>query len=684
MSTPYIISWLNRRYTGVQYDSREGDVTTLSIDVTEVIDYSAKEVYAYGKGTTKQARDEAGATDIAILKGKLILTIKSTLDKIFSLVRPSDTLILVVDGAYPMASIAHERSKRFISMASNVQMVKKQEAKNKISSKLFDTSSLTPGTPLMREIDLAIKSWIAKHRQNLPPRVLYYSHMVPGYAIDKIMDLIREEEIGEGYHVIYSKGEQVILSALVAPTTGIEVMRTYKIRGGTNLTKFVSIDKLIIGIHDLLGKRSTSIHDFVLMNALMGSKFLPKSPSMSIYVPRKGSIVKAVPGIENMIGVYTALNISLTNPRTGDIDWESFKLFLVELAEKEPEMLGDQLAESNLRVDSVISRSSVVETRINPYSRTIHNDVKATGKFNRKIFRDNWYSNAIGPKSNSKLTRTADTILAAYGKKKYGTDKVNIVNMCVDYLTGIAWLNNYYTMGSSGVNLDWYYKRHHAPMLVDISATLQKIGSISRHLPTETQKALNVIHVLMSVLPGPSSYQLPRSVSEIMTEDSSDIMYLYPKEFAIDYNNKSSGTALIPKPSYREISGALSLISLTQLERQLYNSANGYESKVEGYKKPVMSKEDGGARNTPLKKKATNSDRSTKGKSMKRPTVGRQTRKDFLRGAAGLTAEGGTRPINVGTIGECLSALPSRSRGKCININLEIGNVDATNLPPLD
>ena len=52
---------------------------------------------------------------------------------------------------------------------------------------------------------------------------------------------------------------------------------------------------------------------------------------------------------------------------------------------------------------------------------------------------------------------------------------------------------------------------------------------------------------LLSVLPPQSSYLLPDSISKLMTNPKSSLIYLYPKEFDQDFINKKKYWMAIPK-----------------------------------------------------------------------------------------------------------------------------------------
>ncbi len=109
------------------------------------------------------------------------------------------------------------------------------------------------------------------------------------------------------------------------------------------------------------------------------------------------------------------------------------------------------------------------------------------------------------------------------------------------YVEGLAWVLQYYFQGCP--SWEWYYPYHYAPFAADFkgiseaNVTFEK-GIISR--PFEQ---------LMSVLPAASRDNLPEVFHSLMTNQDSEIIDFYPKEFEVDLNGKKmawQGVALLP------------------------------------------------------------------------------------------------------------------------------------------
>ena len=132
-----------------------------------------------------------------------------------------------------------------------------------------------------------------------------------------------------------------------------------------------------------------------------------------------------------------------------------------------------------------------------------------------------------------------------YYEQKFGADPKDIAfrnRVARDYVEGLAWVLHYYSQGCP--SWTWYYPHHYAPFAADF-VDLDRIGAIrfEKGIPFKPYEQL------MGVLPATSNHAIPEVFRGLMTNEGSDILDFYPKEFVVDLNGKKfewQGVALLP------------------------------------------------------------------------------------------------------------------------------------------
>jgi len=170
----------------------------------------------------------------------------------------------------------------------------------------------------------------------------------------------------------------------------------------------------------------------------------------------------------------------------------------------------------------------------------------------------------------------------------------NIMNLSKHYLTGIAWVYRYYQLGTSNVNIKWFYRTFHAPLFTDIFPVLNNIlakeskvdlSNGTLLIPKFTENITNVdgdlglspIHQLLSVLPKYSERLLPPEVLAL-TEPMGILGDLYPTEFNIELDGKDAewqGEVIIPMVDPDRVIDAVSQnIKFSPERSQLFQEAS--------------------------------------------------------------------------------------------------------------
>ena len=116
---------------------------------------------------------------------------------------------------------------------------------------------------------------------------------------------------------------------------------------------------------------------------------------------------------------------------------------------------------------------------------------------------------------------------------------------CEEYLSGLHWVLNYYTIGVP--HWKWYYKRHYAPFAYDLSQYIEKFKFISPVY--EPSQPILPFQQLLCLLPPKSANLLPNPLSSILSDPSSELKKYCPDTFKIDTSGKRQeweGIVLIP------------------------------------------------------------------------------------------------------------------------------------------
>jgi len=323
------------------------DIYGISIDCNGLIHRVAAQVFGYGTkldGSPLTVQEKAiirnkFQNDYASLETEFLDKIDSTLTHVFiNILRPSHYLILTIDGVAPFAKINQQRSRRFGTVQDNLNLQKRWQESDAISAYntsnslksrkeiekekrvredivqdrpilLFDTASITAGTPLMEKVNKTIKLWFTKNKSKLPPYFLYSSHEVPGEGEHKIFALLKDLEkkiiedsegkinheiFKEQIHAIYGKDSDLCFLSAIQDYNFIWIRESsdrypYSM---FRLDAYVSIETIRnFIIYRMTNKDpdqfSTSekhfyMLDFILLGFLIGDDFVPAVPTLDL------------------------------------------------------------------------------------------------------------------------------------------------------------------------------------------------------------------------------------------------------------------------------------------------------------------------------------------------------------------------------------------------------------------
>jgi len=544
MGIPGLYRWLrDRGYKGVLRRNVPKFVSSFSLDANGIIHKCAQLVYAYGEFENPTRKRLIAKADPRMIEAEFYQTLSVKLQEIITQVRPTETLVIAVDGVAPQAKISQQRQRRFRSALEREDTV------------VFDSNCITPGTDFMIRLDNFIQRWIASYQATLPPKVIYSSHMVPGEGEHKILDLMRSGEIsGNGAHVLYGMDADLIMLSMISPLDHISLMRE-------DIRDVIDIDTLKFSLQQEL-KLPTAIPDFVVMIFTIGNDFLPHMPSLE-------NLDRA---IETLLRVYQETGVPLTTDN--DLNWPGLTQYLMNLAKEEPGLLQEE-AKRDVKYPSRMIQVATKRTEKmeeGDITKMVGHKITYTTEVDYNIFRGAWYQNALVPKGQAFAL-----IQALAPNHNFGVTMDKVIDLCKQYLVGMAWVYSYYTKGTEAINSEYVYRNHHTPLLSDIAAVLSQIGQVDGYLAHPNQVVLNPIHQLLSVLPLKSKELLPREVMHLMSKDS-PISDIYPQIAPIERDGKNAdwqGIVLIPfVDAYRVINAVNTTTSFSGARAKIYSQGS--------------------------------------------------------------------------------------------------------------
>lgn len=244
----------------------------LAFDLNGLIHRVAQQVFGYGASEDDVENEYYTLNGTIIVseedyQAKLDKLIRGVWEEVYRLVvelRPSDQLILAVDGIAPQAKITQQRRRRYRS------------ATERPAEQVFDSNAITPGTDLMEEIhkylyeQLDIVHSDPVQRNALPPVVIYSSYLTPGEGEHKIADILRQ--LGESN--VRTKDMTIMIDGLDADLFMIYMLQLH------NFHEIV----LRRSDHEYLFLSEIPLrhpNDFVIKACLIGNDFVPKLPAFA-------------------------------------------------------------------------------------------------------------------------------------------------------------------------------------------------------------------------------------------------------------------------------------------------------------------------------------------------------------------------------------------------------------------
>ena len=433
----------------------------------------------------------------------LITSVIAYIKQIDSIVNPTETLYIGVDGVVAMAKIRQQRVRRFKS-----SILSEEEGKIKAAAKgikyipqpRWDTNAITPGTRFMANLATALKTYAKTN----PKKIIVSAADEPGEGEQKIMEYIRKYKPKDV--VVYGlDADLIVLSLWTACTESITVdlfREEVEFGGGVKHDAlgdeqylYMNIQHLASAMYDQYAYPDQAKQDFVcdfvgLMN-LLGNDFVPHGMGLKIRDE----------GVETLLKIYKQKMLPLVI-KADDV-WEynvdTLKVFLEDLAQAEPRLI---LRNTKKKLEARIGFTASKEPEDQALARYNDSPVLWAAEsilVERKLHEGD---------EKAKLVLKPDWTEAYDKYALWGSDPKEAAE---SYLQSLAWTLAYYS--GTAMDTQWYYPWLLPPRMDTVLALLNTKEAL--HIPRTQHTPLKPLEQLAMVLPESSFHLLPPEYAKL-------------------------------------------------------------------------------------------------------------------------------------------------------------------------
>lgn len=467
-----------------------------------------------------------------------------------SVARPRKLLYLAIDGVAPKAKMVQQRKRRFMSVHLKAEAAKlRSKLGIPVEQDSWDTNAITPGTPFMSKLALALHQFAINPHMNLLRgiQIIISDSNIPNEGEHKIIRYIKSQFSATNIsHCIHGLDADLIFLTLTCHLPKMYILREQdpgkEQRQQTSIKKrvrmqYIDLDMLRESFKTqlkLMPEYTCPVmDDWTLITFILGNDFIPHLPSLNI---RYG-------GMDIILQLY--LEILPDMPQflcdNGQLNLKFLTALFGKLAEKQASHIEDLYrAKENHRRQMEAKHADLA---LIPYLYTgdsIENIQKRVREYNgaQYISYDAYwkeYEFLLDKIPDEIGWDNPDTYRDAFYKKSYGlaSDDDSIRHICRDYIKILYWTTQYYFKGITAWNFAFLH--HVAPLPVDIydllcTMTDKDVEYIKDFSAKEEQNPVSPMEQLLCVLPPQSLHLLPPQLHTIMKTRTD----LYPTDIKLD------------------------------------------------------------------------------------------------------------------------------------------------------
>lgn len=416
-----------------------------------------------------------------IIEVEIFEEIKNELLKIVDKIKPK-LLFIATDGVAPTAKMVQQRSRRYKSVFDK-----------KDKRKIFDSNSISPGTPFMNKLSSYLSLFIDQELKH-KCKVIYSDHSQVGEGEHKIIKFIKylqNNNYKDVIHIVNSLDADLIMLTLQFQNENIYLLREkQKYEKNQEVdTDEIDIRYLLLNINKVkeftwnqLNKdynfkniisKERFIKDFIFLCFFIGNDFLPHFKFLNVYDK----------GIE-----------------------EIFEQYKKCLKKHKNNLVDDK---NNINMSFLV-------------------DIL-------KYFSDNedYFNNKNNKTKYDNIVRYYDQDW----KKRYynhflrNNNQNTVDNVCFNFCQMLKWTTKYYFEGTKNWSL--FYKYRCSPCVSDLYKYLQN-NDINK-IKIYEDKPVTMNQQLMIILPPQSSYLIPRKYNYLMF---SRLKHMYPTKYRLEKVDK--------------------------------------------------------------------------------------------------------------------------------------------------
>jgi 5'-3' exonuclease len=556
MGIPSYFSYIVKEYRHIIKDMKSlRQINNFYLDSNSLIYDAVKNNPTYDKTKHKEYETE------------LMNMVCAKIDFYVDTLQPRDRVFIAFDGVAPVAKLSQQRDRRYKSWyTTQIQ----RDLEGTAYKESWNTSAITPGTEFMKNLNTYVTEYYEKKNKNpisiVAPKYIVSSSMESGEGEHKIFEYIRKYP---EYHnspdtttLIYGLDADLIMLTLnhlhITNNKNMylfrdtpEFIKSIDSSLDANRDYLLDIPELAIAIVDYMhqqgigggsggaSEKNTSasisistptsdtivlqtnrIKDYIFLCFLLGNDFLPHFPAVNI---RTG-------GIHILLNVYREtmgcdntkfLTKSDSETATNTIQWKNFHEFVSHIAKTEDSLL----MEEHKRRDKAEKRMGY-QDQSHSYGRNKRNErnnTKSTLQQTDEVLGTDIY------KMDELLTlpmkeRSVEKYINPFAhdwEYRYYKSLFDVENtderrkqICMNYLEGLEWTYNYYTMGC--IDWRWCYKYHYAPLFKDLIKYIPHMNTT--FLQKKEKQAIEDVVQLCYVLPKANLNLLPLNVNIVLLQ----------------------------------------------------------------------------------------------------------------------------------------------------------------------